>query len=150
MKRNKVTCTTADYFQVADLKLDIQSTKLPDESYDIIICNHVLEHVQDFRKALKEVHRILRKGGYFICSFPIDPNIELLDEDSTIVTEEDCKKRFGQVDHLRVFGRNSEQFLKEAGFEVKKIKGAESPEEIMPVVGPGDYDWNELIWGRKG
>ena len=84
MKRNKVTCTTADYFQVADLKLDIQSTKLPDESYDIIICNHVLEHVQDFRKALKEVHRILRKGGYFICSFPIDPNIELLDEDSNL------------------------------------------------------------------
>ena len=149
MRRNKVTCTTADYYQAADLKLDIQSTELPDESYDIIICNHVLEHVKDFRKALKEVYRILRKGGYFICSFPIDPQIELLDEDSTIVTEEERKKRFGQVDHLRVFGRHSEQFLKEAGFEVMKIKGSQCPKEIMPVVGPGDYDWNELFWARK-
>lgn len=54
MKRNKIACVTADlYRQTVDLKLDIQATGLPDESYDVIVCNHVLEHVDNFRMALK-------------------------------------------------------------------------------------------------
>ena len=61
MKRNRVSCTTADLYRTdTDLRLDIQATGLPDESYDFIICNHVLEHVDDFNKTLKEVYRILR------------------------------------------------------------------------------------------
>lgn len=56
MKRNKISYTSADLFSEANLRVDIQSTELPDESYDVVICNHVLEHVDDFRMALKEMY----------------------------------------------------------------------------------------------
>ena len=69
MMRRGVSWTTADLFAEADLQLDIQDTGLASEAYDFIFCNHVLEHVEDFRAALKEVKRILRKNGMLICSF---------------------------------------------------------------------------------
>ena len=149
MKRNKVSCVTADLYQKADLKLDIQDTGLRNYSYDVIVCNHVLEHVDDFRIALKELYRILRNDGLLICSFPMDPNVELLDEDSSIITQEERLKRFGQNDHKRVFGMNADQFLKEAGFIVKKITGDKCPDSILPIVGPADYDINCLFVCKK-
>ena len=146
MKRNHIPCVTADlYSHDVDLKIDIQNTGLPAESSDIVICNHVLEHVDDFRKALKEMYRILRPGGSFISSFPMDPNVELLDEDPSVQTEEERVRRFGQNDHLRVFGMKADRFLTEAGFEVERIEGKDYPEEILPVVGPADYDINLLF-----
>ena len=84
--------------------------------------------------------RILRPGVFFIVSFPMDPSIDLLDEDPEIQTDEDRLKRYGQIDHKRVFGINAELFLREAGFEVEKISGEAYPEEIIPVEGPADYD----------
>ena len=150
MRRNGITYTTADLFKTADLKLDIQATGLPDESYDVIIANHVLEHVDDFRVALKEVRRILKPAGLFICSFPMDPKIEeLLDEDPEVDTDKERIERFGQSDHKRVFGMRADELLAEAGFEVEIIKGEDFPEEILPVIGPADYDMNRLFCCRK-
>lgn len=146
MKRNHISCVTADlYSPGVDLIIDIQHTGLPDQSYDIIVCNHVLEHVDDFRQALKEMYRILRPGGSFICSFPMDPNVELLDEDLSVRTEAERIRRFGQNDHQRVFGMKADQFLAEAAFTVERIDGNDYPEEILPVVGPADYDNNLLF-----
>lgn len=149
MTRNGLTCTTADLVKDTDLKLDIQATGLPDESYDVVIANHVLEHVDDFRIALNEMYRILRVGGHFICSVPMDPNVELLDEDPNVETKKERIQRFGQYDHKRVFGMKADQFLKEAGFEVEVIKGEDYPEEILPIVGPADYDINLLFSCKK-
>ena len=149
LKKHGVKYTTADLFAETDLKLDIQDTKLPDESYDVVVCNHVLEHVDDFRKALRELYRIIRKGGKLICSFPMDPKVELLDEDPSIDTEEGRLARFGQNDHKRVFGMKADQFLQEAGFKVTPICGEDYPEEILPVVGPADYDMNRLFVCEK-
>lgn len=149
MKRNGVHCTTADLKNRADLQLDIQNTGLDSESYDIVICNHVLEHVGNFRAALREIYRILRPAGLFLCSFPMDPKVELLDEDASITTAERRLQRFGQVDHLRVFGMNAGRFLEEAGFRVQEIKGSDCPDEILPVVGPADYDMNILFLCAK-
>ncbi len=149
MKRNGIRCTTADLNHHADLRLDIQDTGLRSGSYDIVICNHVLEHVSDFRAAIREVHRILRPAGVFICSFPMDPKEELLDEDASIATAEGRLRRFGQVDHLRVFGMKAGRFLEEAGFKVRQINGADYPDEILPVVGPADYDMNILFYCVK-
>lgn len=145
MKRNGVTCTTADLEADADLKIDIQETGLPDQSFDIIFCNHVLEHVDDFRAALKEMHRIMTPKGSFICSFPMDPKVSLLDEDPSIQTDEKRVDRYGQFDHKRVFGMEADQLLIDAGFSVEKITGDACPERILPVVGPADYDINILF-----
>ena len=150
MRRNGVSCVTADLYNEADLKLDIQATGLPDESFDIIVCNHVLEHVDDFRIALRELHRLLRPGGSLICSFPMDPHVELLDEDPEVRTEEERVRRFGQNDHLRVFGMHADRFLEEAGFAVEAICGDECPSEVLPIVGPADYDIDRLFRCVKG
>ena len=149
MKRNNIHCDTADLYGEADYKLDIQNTGLPDETYDVIICNHVLEHVDDFRTALREMYRVLHSKGLFICSFPMDPKIELLDEDKSITINEERLQRFGQIDHKRIFGMKADQFLEEAGFAVEKISGDKYPEEILPVVGPADYDMNCLFCCKK-
>lgn len=145
IKRNHISCTSADLYKDADLKLDMQNTGLPEQSYDIIIANHVLEHVDDFRVALREMYRILRPNGSFICSFPMDPKIELLDEDPSVTMPEERMKRFGQNDHKRVFGMKADQFLTEAGFTVERIDGKDYSDEILPVIGPADYDMNLLF-----
>lgn len=151
MDRNNIRYTTADLFADADLKLDIQNTRLPDNSWDWIICNHVLEHVDDYKQALKEIYRILKPGGTLICSFPILESLPILVEE-TEHTEENKAKRiqlYGQFDHLRIFGADSEKMLKKAGFLVSRIEGEKCPESILPVVGPADYDVNYLFVCRK-
>ena len=149
MSRYGVKCTTADMFHKADLALDIQKTGLADESYSLIIANHVLEHVDDCRKALKEIHRILKPGGIFICSFPMDPNVEIMDEDPSVQTDEERYFRYGQIDHKRVFGVKADQLIVEAGFSVETIKGEHFSEDILPVIGPADYDMNCLFCCKK-
>ena len=149
MKYNGIKCITADLEQPANLKIDIQKTGLKRNCFDMIICNHVLEHVDDFRMALRELYRILKPGGRLICSFPMDPRIEFLDEDPDVIDREERRLRFGQYDHKRVFGMHADVFLKEAGFKVEKIKGEDYPDEILPVVGPADYDMNCLFCCTK-
>ena len=149
MKRNGIAVTTADLNSSADMELDIQDTNLPDASYDVVCCNHVLEHVDNFRKAILELYRILMPGGMLICSFPMDPKIELLDEEEKPLTEEERLNRFGQRDHKRVFGMKADIFLKEVGFDVEVINGEDYPDNIVPVVGPADYDMNRLFQCKK-
>ena len=117
---------------------------------DIIIANHVLEHVVDFRRALAEVRRILRPEGMFVCSFPMDPKVDLLVEDPGVETDDERRRRYGQVDHMRLFGMGAPRFLREAGFLVEEMGASECPDEILPVVGPADYDINRLFVCRKG
>lgn len=93
--------------------------------------------------------RILAPGGSFVCSFPMDPNVELVDEDPSVVTPQERYRRFGQSDHLRVFGMRAHTLLEDAGFEVEPIDGNACPTETLPVVGPADYDINRLFWCRK-
>lgn len=150
MKEHGLICTTADLLSDGvDLKLDIQNTGLPNQSYNVVIANHVLEHVDDFRKALKEIHRILKPNGFFICSFPMDPKIEYVDEETEPLSETERIKRFGQNDHKRVFGMKADKLLTEAGYRVEVIDGTDYPDDIMPVVGPADYDMNRLFCCRK-
>lgn len=155
MKRKGITVTTADLYTSADLKLDLDHIDQPNASWDVVFCNHVLEHVPDYKKALHELYRILKPGGMLICSFPIDIRYETVQEDDALIGDDSpqadreriCK--FGQKDHLRVFGRDSRKLLEEAGFVVSVIDGDTMPEEIMPVVGPADYDSNKLFVCEK-
>ena len=147
-KRNGIELQSADLYQPADLRLDIQNTGEPTESYDWIFCNHVLEHIPDYRKALTELHRILKPGGHLICSFPIDESWEKTEE-NICADEAERLSRFGQVDHLRVFGRDGEEILRNAGFSVERIEGDTMDDTILPVPGPADYDMNYLFLCTK-
>ena len=151
LDRNHIRYTTADLCAEADLKLDIEQIDQPDASWDLIVCNHVLEHVHSYQSAIKELYRILKPGGTLICSFPIfEKNRTVIEEAGhTEADKAERRKKYGQADHLRVFGADSEELLKGFGFSVKRIDGNQMPKEILPVVGPADYDVNYLFVCRK-
>ena len=110
--------TTADLDSpIADLHLDVTNIDLPDNQYDVVICNHVLEHVNDVNKAFSEIKRILKPGGWAILMVPINPNVDTW-EDPSITDPEERKRNFGQYDHVRQFGRDYAQVLEKAGFTV--------------------------------
>jgi len=145
MLKNGISSISADLYNPADLQLDIEDTGLEDASCDIIICNHVLEHVTDYMKALRELHRIIKPDGRIIISFPVDTTLASVHENAEITTDEGHIQEFGQYDHRRVFGRDSAAIIESAGFEVEEIRGENFDSKIKPVVGPADYDYN-VLW----
>ena len=107
---------------LAKLHFDVQQIPLEDESIDVVICNHILEHVEDDRKALRELHRILRKGGWGVVLVPQDYEREATFEDDSITSPEERAKIFGQYDHRRIYGRDYAERVRECGFEVEEIE----------------------------
>lgn len=103
---------------LADLHFDIQHIPLEDESFDVVICNHIMEHVEDDRLAMREILRIMRKGGWGVILSPVDLQREKTFEDDTITDEAERTRIFGQYDHRRIYGRDYGKRLEEAGFEV--------------------------------
>ena len=149
MRKKEIPIVTADLYHRADLRLDIQNTGLESGCFDIVLCNHVLELVNDFQKALKELFRIIAPGGMLVCSFPIDTSKERITEGVPGLTRKEHISMFGQYDHNRLFGRDSKELLARAGFQVETIDIRFLPPEILPVTGPADYDSNEIFICRK-
>jgi len=99
--------------------LDITDLKdFEDNSIDAVICSHVLEHVPEDAKAMKQFLRVLKPNGWAVLLVPIDYNRETTYEDWSITSEEERKKHFGQEDHVRWYGRDYPNKLEEAGFDV--------------------------------
>jgi predicted SAM-dependent methyltransferase len=117
---------TADRYKDADLKLDIEAIDLPAGSVNTIICNHVLEHVAD-RAALKELARVLSPTGTLICSVPIVEGWETTYENDAVTTPEGRELHFGQKGHVRYYGRDFRDRLREAGFTRIEEITAEGP-----------------------
>ena len=113
---------TADLFSEADLKLNIENIEVSSKSVKTIICNHVLEHVANDLVAMKELSRILCDDGILICSVPIIEGWNETYENAAMITEVERELHFGQKDHLRFYGNDFRQRLKEAGFsKIKEI-----------------------------
>lgn len=108
---------TADLEAPADVRIDLTDISLPDESFDIVLCLHILEHIEDDHAAMSELRRILRPGGFAIVDVPLDRREETFEPDTR-----DPHERFrqlGQHDHVRFYGRaDLRRRLEAAGFEV--------------------------------
>ena len=101
---------------MADVLADICDLPFEDQSYDLILCNHVLEHIPDDLKAMNELYRILKKGGTLIAQVPIDVNLEKTYEDKNVTDPKVRTRLFGQYDHVRVYGQDYYLKLESVGF----------------------------------
>lgn len=108
-----------DYYYSRDVGYaDITNLSYADNSFDLIICNHVLEHIEDDAKAMQELFRVLDHNGTAILQVPISHSIEKTEEDPTVVNAKDRIERFGQFDHVRIYGPDYIDRLEKAGFTV--------------------------------
>lgn len=103
---------------LADVKIDITNIQYPDNSFDVILCNHVLEHIPDDRQAMQELFRVLKPEGWGIFQVPLDLNSDGTVEGPSLPPQE-RKRLFGQIDHVRLYGKDYKQRLEQAGFTVK-------------------------------
>ena len=106
---------------IADVKADICDLPFDDNSFDVVFCNHVLEHITDDTKAMQELFRVLKKGGFGIFQIPQDLSREHTFEDDTIKDRTERAKIFGQYDHVRVYGRDYFDKLRSIGFKVDEV-----------------------------
>ncbi|MBT4904875.1 MAG: class I SAM-dependent methyltransferase [Flavobacteriaceae bacterium] len=138
--------TTSDlHSPLADVKADICALPFEDNSYDFILCNHVLEHIPNDLKAMEELYRVLKPGGTAILQVPLEEDRENTFEDDAITDQRERTRIFGQYDHVRVYGQDYYNRLEEVGFKatavdfIKEISAADVkrfalPTERIPVV----------------
>lgn len=121
-KQANLDYTTTDLFSpLADVKADICNLPFEDNQYDIIFCNHVLEHIPDDTKAMQELYRVLKPGGTGIFQIPQDLSRETTFADDSITDPKERAKIFGQYDHVRIYGRDYFDKLKSIGFKVDEV-----------------------------
>ena len=144
-QKNLEYVTTDLNSPLADIKADICDLPFKDDEFDIILCNHVLEHIPDDTKAMQELHRILKPGGMGIFQIPQDMGREITFEDDSITDPVERAKIFGQYDHVRVYGRDYFDKLRTIGFTVNEVNYSKklskekidkyrlAQDEILPV-----------------
>ena len=106
---------------LAKVKMDVHEIPFESETFDVVFCNHVLEHVDNDRKALSEIYRVMKKGGWAILQIPLFlPLADHTVEDPSIKDPKERERLFGQDDHVRKYGHDYVDRLKEAGFIVRE------------------------------
>ncbi len=101
---------------LADYKCDVQDLPFSENEFDAVICNHVLEHVDDDTRAMSEILRVMKPGAFAILLVPMDANRRETYEDSSITSAAERKKHFLQYDHKRLYGLDYPDRLKKVGF----------------------------------
>lgn len=101
---------------LAMVKMDITDIQFPDNTFDVIYCSHVMEHIPDDRLAMRELYRVLKPGAWAIIHAPITQKQTF--EDPSVTTPEERFRVFGQSDHVRIYGEDYVDRLRESGFEV--------------------------------
>lgn len=105
--------------------MNVMDIPYEDDHFDLAICNHVLEHIPEDTKAMKELHRVLKPGGHALLQVPISKNNQQTDEDFTITDRNKREELFGQFDHVRIYGQDYVTRLESVGFKVKRINISE-------------------------
>ena len=133
-KQKNIDYLTADIESpIADMHFDLHEIPLEDNQFDVVFCNHVMEHVQDAKRCMAELYRVMKPGGWAIMQVPQDFSRETTYEDWSITSPEDREKHFWQKDHVRLFGKDYPQWLESVGFRVvsfdkEKVLGADQVE----------------------
>ncbi|HEA29214.1 MAG TPA: SAM-dependent methyltransferase [Leeuwenhoekiella sp.] len=141
-KMKNLDYTTTDLNSpLADVKADICDLPFTSNAYDIIFCNHVLEHIPDDHKAMEELYRVLKPGGMAFLQIPQDLDRAKTFEDDSIVDKRERAKIFGQYDHVRVYGRDYFDKLREIGFTVKEV-------DYTAILEPHEVDTLRLAQGE--
>ncbi|MCX6240489.1 MAG: methyltransferase domain-containing protein [Bacteroidetes bacterium] len=109
------------YYDKNTAVLDITKLEFEDNTFDVVICNHVLEHIPDDHKAISELYRVLKPGGWAILQVPISGILEKTFEDPSVTTAEEREKIYGQFDHVRIYGQDYPGRLEYSGFVVKRF-----------------------------
>ncbi|MEN9440272.1 MAG: hypothetical protein RLZ33_348 [Bacteroidota bacterium] len=118
-KQSNLNYLTGDLVSpIADMHFDLHNIPLEDNRFDVVFCNHVMEHVNDAIRCMSELHRVMKPGGWGIMQVPQDHNREITLEDPTITSPEDREKYYWQKDHVRLFGQDYPKWLEKAGFRV--------------------------------
>lgn len=121
-KMSNLEYTTTDLNSpIADVKADICDLPFENDTYDFIICNHVLEHIPDDTKAMRELYRVLTPGGMAILQVPYENSRDTTFEDDTITDPKERAIIFGQYDHVRVYGMDYFKKLEQIGFKVDAV-----------------------------
>ncbi len=121
-KQQNLEYTTADlYSPIADVKADICDLPFEENTFDVVFSNHVLEHIEDDKKAMSELYRVLKPGGMGVFQIPQDLSLENTYEDFSITSSEERTKHFGQYDHVRIYGADYFDRLRNVGFTVKEV-----------------------------
>jgi len=131
LERRFRACPGVDYLSIdlasprAMQLMDVTALELDDASTDVIFCSHVLEHVQDDHKALREFFRVLRPGGGLVLMIPHSTELATTLEDPSVVTSEDRYRVYGWYDHVRLYGMDAIDRIRQAGFEVDRVTVAD-------------------------
>jgi SAM-dependent methyltransferase len=104
---------------IADIHFDLHQIPLEENRFDVIFCNHVLEHVEDAHQCMRELYRVMKPGGWGIMQVPQDFDRDITFEDPSIKSEEDRERYYWQKDHVRLFGKDYPNWLENAGFKVE-------------------------------
>ena len=117
-------------------KMDITSLSFDNNTFDAVLCYHVLEHIEDDKKALSEIFRVLKPDAWAILQSPVDMGREITFEDFSVRLPEERKKIFGQEDHVRIYGKDYVSRIEKEGFLVSRdnfieILSAEEREKFV-------------------
>lgn len=104
---------------IADMHFDLHQIPLEDNRFDVVFCNHVLEHVEDAHQCISELYRVMKPGGWGIMQVPQDYTRDTTYEDASITSPEGRENHFWQKDHVRLFGNDYPDWLRKAGFTVE-------------------------------
>jgi SAM-dependent methyltransferase len=121
-----------DAFRGGIIEADVCDLPFNDEVFDVVLCSHVLEHVENDRRALAELQRVMKRGGWAVFQSPIHYNMENTAEDESVTSPDEREMLFGQADHLRKYGKDFKERIEDAGFRVFEIDFVHTflPEEI--------------------
>lgn len=121
-KMENLDYTTADLDSpIADISMDLHDIPFEENTFDVVFCNHVLEHVDDDQQCMRELCRILKPGGLAIMQVPWIPDQEMTVEDPSIKDPKERERLFGQYDHVRKYGKDYSDRLEKAGFKVTRV-----------------------------